>query len=426
MTKDIISGLAIAGGMAAIAAGRVPGLRMNRASIAFSTAAFLVATGAISPGDAIAAVDTGTIALLLSMMIIVGGIRSSGLFDLVAARLSGLAGRPLAFLAAIITASGLLSALFLNDTVCLALGPVVAEACLRARRDPVPYLVATATAANVGSAATIIGNPQNILIGARSGLSFADFTLRLGPPALLGLVACWTVVVLAFPKDFLRRASGVGLPSPPASDAAPDSRAACVGPLAAVRIDVPLAAKSLIASVAMLVGFVSGVNVIAAALVPAAFLLASARAGSDRQFAGVDFNLLVLFAGLFVITDAASRTAAFAWLERTVLSGAEASPWAFSAATAAVSNVISNVPAVMALSPIVMRMGDPRNAWLVLAMASTFAGNLTLLGSVANLIVAEGAATRGVRLGFWPYLKAGLPITVITLAIGAAWLSPAP
>jgi len=173
----------------------------------------------------------------------------------------------------------------------------------------------------------------------------------------------------------------------------------------------------------MLIGFLAGVPVALAAMVPAALLLSSTRFESERLLSGVDFNLLVFFGGLFVITDAAAGTAAFAWLERTALTGAAASPWLFASATAAVSNVVSNVPAVMMLSPIASAAADPRSAWLLLAMASTFAGNLTLLGSVANLIVAEGAAGRGARLGFVDYLKAGLPVTLITLAIGTAWLA---
>ena len=411
MIKEIITDLIIIAGMAAIAAGRVPGLRMNRAGIAFAAATGLVLVGAISLGDALAAIDAGTLALLLSMMLLVAALRMSGLFDLLAARLSGLAGYPRVFLAAIVAAAGVLSALFLNDTMCLVLAPVVAETCLRARRDPVPYLVATATAANVGSAATIIGNPQNMLIGARSGIPFAEFSLRIGPPALIGLAVCWLVVVVVFPKEFRRGkgAKAIALP--------------CANPMGAITIDRGLAIKGCVASAVMLAAFLAGVPAVIAALAPAAFMLMSTKLESERLFSGVDFNLLVFFAGLFVITDAVSRTAVFALLERTALSGASASPWLLSTATAAVSNVVSNVPAVMILSPMATAATDPRAAWLLLAMASTFAGNLTLVGSVANLIVVEGAASRGARLGFVDYLKAGLPITVITLAIGTAWLA---
>jgi len=419
MIHEILIDALILAGMTAIAAGRVPMLRMNRAGIAFLAAALLILAGAIPLSAALAAIDMGTIALLLSMMILVSAIRMSGLFDIVAARLSGLAGFQRLFLGSIILASGLLSALFLNDTMCLVLGPVVAETSIRARRNPVPYLVATATAANVGSAATVIGNPQNMLIGARSGISFVEYASRVGPPALVGLLVCWVVIVLVFPGEFRRSAASRQLA---ARDTA-EARAISAGLMGTVIVDRHLAIKSIVASAAMLAGFLAGVPVVIAAMVPAAFMLASRRTESERILVGVDFNLLVFFAGLFVMTDAASRTAAFAALEHTALAGATESPWIFSGATVLISNVISNVPAVMVLSPLASAAADPHRAWLALAMASTFAGNLTLLGSVANLIVAEGAATRGARLGFWDYLKAGLPITIITIVIGTAWLS---
>jgi len=419
MIHEILIDALILAGMAAIAAGRIPMLRMNRAGIAFLTAALLILAGAIPLSAALAAIDMGTIALLLSMMILVSAIRMSGLFDIVAARLSGLAGFQRLFLGSIILASGLLSALFLNDTMCLVLGPVVAETSIRARRNPVPYLVATATAANVGSAATIIGNPQNMLIGARSGIPFVEYATRVGPPALLGLVVCWVVIMLVFPGEFRRSAASR---QGAARDTA-EAHSISAGLMGSVILDRHLAIKSIVASAAMLAGFLAGVPVVIAAMVPAAFMLASRRTESERILVGVDFNLLVFFAGLFIMTDAASRTAAFAMLERTALAGATESPWIFSGATALISNVISNVPAVMVLSPLASAAADPHRAWLALAMASTFAGNLTLLGSVANLIVAEGAATRGARLGFWDYIKAGLPITIITIVIGTAWLS---
>ncbi|HPE87932.1 MAG TPA: anion transporter [Spirochaetales bacterium] len=418
MLKEVLSVVVVVAAMAAIAAGRVPGLRMNRAAIAFAAAAILVAVGAIPLAGAFEAIDLGTIVLLLSMMLIVAAVRLSGLFDVVAARLAGLAGYPRAFLGAVVAVAGALSALFMNDTMCLVLAPVVAETSLRSGRNPTPYLAATAIASNVGSAATVIGNPQNMLIGARSGIPFSEFAYRLAPPAIAGLAVCWLVVQLAFPGEFGRRRR----PSPAAADEAA-MRATSSGPLGAVRLDKKLAVKCAVASAAMLIGFLAGVPVALAAMVPAALLLSSTRFESEKLLSGVDFNLLVFFGGLFVITDAAAGTAAFAWLERTALTGAAASPWLFASATAAVSNVVSNVPAVMMLSPIASAAADPRSAWLLLAMASTFAGNLTLLGSVANLIVAEGAAGRGARLGFVDYLKAGLPVTLITLAIGTAWLA---
>jgi Na+/H+ antiporter NhaD/arsenite permease-like protein len=425
MFREILTDIIIVAGIVMIAAGRIPGLRMNRAAIALATAAALLAIGAISLPDAYAAIDMGTIVLLLSMMIIVAGVRMSGAFDLVAYRMAGLANNPRLFLAGIIAVSGVLSALFLNDTMCLVLGPVVAETSLKARRNPVPYLIATATAANVGSAATIIGNPQNMLIGAISGISFVEFLARIGPSAFMGLLICWAVTVLVFPGEFLASARRRRLASAMVSAT---SGAGGQGVPGAVAFDKSLLAKSAIASAVMLAGFMAGVPVVIAALVPAAFLLVSRRVESSRMFAGVDFNLLVFFGGLFVITATVTRTAAFSWLETRLMAGTVASPWIFSASTTIISNLISNVPAVMVLSPVVLAStdalasSDAKNGWFLLAMASTFAGNLSLLGSVANLIVAEGAARCGVRLDFRSYLRAGFPITLATLAVGTILL----
>ena len=420
MLKEILAVTIIIAGMAAIAAGRIPGLRMNRAAMALATAGALLAIGAIPLDEAYAAIDMGTIILLLSMMVIVASMKMSGAFDLVASRMAGLAGRPMVFLAGIIAVAGVLSALFLNDTMCLVLGPVVAETCIRARRNPIPYLVATATAANIGSAATIIGNPQNMLIGARSGITFIDFFERIGPIAAIGLVICWLVVIVVFPGEYLPWP--VGRREKDGARQAGGSTVAAVGMMGAVVLDRRLLVKSALAGVLMLGGFIAGVPVVIAALVPATILLVSRRVESERVFAGVDFNLLVFFGGLFVITATVTRTATFAWLETALSSGAMASSWLFTASTTVISNLISNVPAVMVLSPMAAASTDPRGAWFLLAMASTFAGNLTLLGSVANLIVAEGAASRGVKLDFWSYLKAGLPITLATLAAGTLLL----
>ena len=279
-----------------------------------------------------------------------------------------------------------------------------------------PYLVATAIAANVGSAATIIGNPQNMLIGAKSGIGFMPFLAQLGPVALMALVISWLCVMFAFPKEFFLRRQGL-LGSDTVS---PGS----VAPIrAGVRVYKPLLWKSLTASVLMLGGFALGAPVSAAAALAAALIMVTRRLKPERVFSEVDFGLLVFFGGLFVVTKAAAGTEAFAWFERTLLAAAADSPLGYSVAAAGLSNVISNVPAVMVLAPGAAAAVDPERTWLILAMASTFAGNLTLLGSVANLIVAEGAASRGVKLGFWSYLKAGVPVTVLTILAGAWWLS---
>lgn len=433
MLHETVSVIIILAGMAAIAAGRIPRLRMNRAAMAIATAALLVAWGSIDLDEALDSIDPATIVLLFSMMIIVAAGRMSGAFDIVAVRLAGLAARPHLYLAAVVSTAGVLSALFLNDTMCLVLAPVVTVTSLRARRNPIPYLIAVATAANVGSAATIIGNPQNMLIGAGSRIAFSTFVASLGPVSALGLFVCWAVIVLAFPSEFGRREGpshsklsqkvhttdgGEHEHTYIGASVTPVVPVVAAASMGSYTLDRRLLVKTGIASIAMLVMLLAGVPVALAATLPAAFLLASRRIESAQLLAGVDFNLLVFFGGLFVITTAAEGTASFAYLERTVLSGTVQSPWLFAAATTVASNIISNVPAVMVLSPLATSAADPEAIWIMLAMASTFAGNLTLIGSVANLIVAEGAASRGVTLGFWQYFRAGFPITVLTLVLG--------
>lgn len=408
--------LAIAG----IAAGRLPRLKMNRASMALAFAALLIAMGAISLESALAAIDMGTIVLLLAMMLIVANLRIAGFFTAAGARILAAASSPRSLLCLVILASGFLSAFFLNDTMCLMLTPLVAELALRAKRDPLPYLVAVATSANVGSCATIIGNPQNMLIGASSGIPFGRFLLMLGPVSAMGLVACYAVIAAVFPKEFSKTArldgsATNGLEPASGRQAAPEAQ-----------LDTRLVMKSLSAAGIMILLLLLGVKPALASLAAAALLLFTRRISPERVFAEVDFSLLVFFAGLFIITKAVAGTEAFNDLIRYAKPFLEAPGSAaylfLSGFTALFSNLVSNVPTVMLLSPLAPLFADPEKAWLILAMASTYAGNLTLLGSVANLIVAEGAKREGVTLGFGAYLKAGLPITLITIAFGTAWL----
>jgi Na+/H+ antiporter NhaD and related arsenite permeases len=395
--------------LAGIAAGTIPGLRTNRAGIALAAAALLLAMGAIAPEAAASAVDLSTITLLLAMMLIVANLRLAGFFTVAGARVLSIARTPRQLLGLVVLASGFLSALFLNDTMCVMLTPLVAELARRSRRDPVPYLIGVAVSANVGSCATIIGNPQNMLIGAQSGMPFLGFLARLAPPSLACLALAWLFVVIAFPKEFRR--GELLEPSP-------------IPHRKAYR---PLVLKSLVAAALMLALLVTGFKPAVAALAAAAIVLVTRRLKPERLFGEVDFTLLVFFAGLFVITKAVEGTQVFAWLfsrAEPLLGGGGPGPlFALSGLTALFSNVISNVPAVMLERPLVALFPDSARAWSMLALSSTFAGNLTLLGSVANLIVAEGARKAGIELSFGKYLRVGLPLTIATLAVGSAWVA---
>jgi Na+/H+ antiporter NhaD/arsenite permease-like protein len=394
--------------MAGIALGRLPFLRMNRASIALAAATLLIAFGAIGLEQAAAAIDLSTIVLLLAMMLVVANLRIAGFFTAAGARILSIARGPRQLLALVVLSSGFLSAFFLNDTICLMLTPLVAELALRSRRNPLPYLIALATAANVGSCATIVGNPQNMLIGASSHIPFGIFLVRLGPPALVGLVVCYSTIIAVFPDEFRGGKSLLYLPT------------------VAGTMDRRLAFKSLAAALVMLTLLLAGVSPALSALIAATLLLVTRRIAPERVFAEVDFTLLIFFASLFVVTAAFGNTP----FSESILAAVrpfleQGGPWsrtALSGFTIISSNLVSNVPTVMLLRPLVDTMSDRHTAWLLLAMASTFAGNLTLLGSVANLIVAEGARPLGIRLTFGSYLKAGLPITLLTAFIGNAWI----
>lgn len=396
--------LLIALTLVGVAIGRYPRLRMNRATIALAGATLLVVIGAIRLEQAYAAIDLDTISLLLGMMILNANFRLAGFFHLTGRWVVSRAHSPRALLAWIIAVSGLLSALFLNDTIVLMFTPLVLEITASIRRNPVPYLVGLVSAANIGSVATITGNPQNMLIGIAARIPFVRFTAALGPVALGGLLLAWLVLVLVYRDEFR-------------SQRFEEAQITRQRPL------WPLLYKTLAAAGLLVIALVAGAPIPLAALGAATLLLITRRLKPERVFREIDWSLLVFFSGLFVVTGAIRTTGLtgilFSWARPLAEQGAAA----FTAVAVGLSNLVSNVPAVLLFRPLIPEFPNPEHWWLVLAMATTLAGNLTLLGSVANLIVAETARSRGVHLGFIEYLKAGLPITLLTLALGVAWLS---
>jgi Na+/H+ antiporter NhaD/arsenite permease-like protein len=348
-----------------------------------------------------ASVDTHTLVLLFGMMIVAAYLRLSGFFALVTLWTIRRAHGPRGLLAAVIAASGVLSALFVNDVVCLVLAPLVVDMTRRLALPPVPYLVALATAANVGSVATLTGNPQNMLVGSFSGLSYRGFLAREGPVALLGLVCAFVVVWLVYRRDLPAVLGG----------AEPDER---------FPVHYPLMLKTVAAVAVMLVAFLAGVPIALVAIAGAAYCLLTRRVKPQKVYGAINWQLLVLFVGLFVLTGGLERTG----LVRDLVGWAGVAglhrPAVLTAATAVLSNLVSNVPAVLLLKPLIPVLGEPDRGWLILAMASTLAGNLTLLGSVANLIVVEAAREARVKIGFLEYCRVGVPLTLVTLLLG--WL----
>jgi len=386
-----------------IAAGKLPGFYLDRAGAALLGASLMVALGVLSLDEALVLIDFDTIALLLGMMIVVGNLRLSGFFRLVANWVVTRAHHPLLLLAAVIITSGFFSAFLVNDTVCLALTPLVLDLVLRLRRDPVPYLLAVAMASNAGSVTTITGNPQNIMIGSFSQISYGAFAASLSPVAATALAVTFALIALFHPAEFWTRERLQGAPAP-------------------VHAYRPLAIKAVAVTSAMMAGFFAGLEPAKLALVAGSVLLVTRAVRSEKIYREIDWPLLLMFAGLFIVVSGFEKALLSPQLIAEIGRQHLDRMPVLAVVTAALSNLVSNVPAVLVLKPFVAALPDPRRAWLVAAMAATLAGNLTILGSVANLIVVQRAARRGVTIGFWQYFRVGAPVTVLTILVGLWWL----
>ncbi|MBI3515934.1 MAG: anion transporter [Proteobacteria bacterium] len=387
-----------------IALGKLPGFHLDRAGAALLGASLMIGTGVLSLDEAYRAIDFDTIALLLGMMIVVANLRLAGFFRLATAWVAGRVHRPVTLLMAIVLLTGCCSAFLVNDAVCLVMAPLVLELVARLGRAPVPYLLAVAMASNAGSVATMTGNPQNMIIGALARVPYGVFAATLSPVAVAGLVLTIALIALAYRREFFTRERLRVMPIRPA------------------REHRPLIVKAVLLAVGMVALFCAGAPIATVALVGGALLLVTRSVKADKIYRAIDWPLLVMFAGLFVV---------IAGIEKTVLSPStipavgglhlERGP-VLALVTAGLSNLVSNVPAVLVLKPFVAELADPQRAWLAVAMISTLAGNLTLVGSVANLIVARCAETHGTAIGFWEYAKVGAPLTMLTVLIGMFWL----
>jgi Na+/H+ antiporter NhaD/arsenite permease-like protein len=397
----LIALVAFAGTYLGLALGRLPFFRVDRTGVAIIGGAVVVVSGLLPWDRAVAAVDAHTLVLLFGMMIVAAYLRLSGFFRLVTYAAVRRAHTPVGLLALIIVAAGVLSALFVNDVVCLVMAPIVLDLVHRLRLPPVPYLIALATAANVGSVATLTGNPQNMLVGSFSGISYRAFLLREAPVAVIGLALVFGVIWLAY-----RRRLPPALPAEALEERGAVHQALMIKTMAAVSV--------------MLVAFLAGVPIALVAIGGAAYCLLTRRVNPDKVYREIDWGLLVLFTGLFVVIGGLEASG----LAGEILGWAGAvglyRPVVLTMVTAVLSNLVSNVPAVLLFKAVIPTFGEPTRAWLLLAMASTLAGNLTILGSVANLIVVEQARSAGIQIGFLEYSKVGVPVTVATLLVG--WL----
>lgn len=378
--------------------GRLPGFRIDRTGAAIIGASLMIAFRVLTMDEAIRSINHETLILLFGMMIVVANLRLSGFFAMVSAWAVEHTHHPLALLAAIVLVSGVLSAFFVNDTMCLVLTPLVLDIVTRLRRNPIPYLLAVAMAANIGSAATITGNPQNMMIGTFSQIPYRTFAAAIAPISAVGLILTIVLIAVIYRREFID-VPRIDIEKP------------------RVRVNTALLWKSVAAAGVMIILFFMGLPVAKVAVVTGAILLITRRVKPEKVYREIDWSLLVLFVGLFVV---------IAGVEKTLLTGdiltlvkrlqldrtGILTVW-----SAILSNLVSNVPAVLVFKPFITQLNHPQHAWLTLAMSSSLAGNLTVLGSIANLIVIE-RARHTIKISFLEYLKVGIPLTLLTLWVG--------
>jgi Na+/H+ antiporter NhaD/arsenite permease-like protein len=377
-----------------MAIGRWPGLKVDRTGIAL--------LGALDGAAVRAAIDFPTLVVLFGLMILSAQFAACGFYDWCSARIATAALPPAALLAITVAAAGILAAVLANDVVVFAMTPMLCAGLIGRGLDPRPFVIALAGGANAGSAATIIGNPQNILIGEVGGLDFWRFLLACAPPALAGLACVFLVVWWQWRRRF---------PAPHSPPA-----------LAPAALDRPGLLKAALAALLLLVLFATPLPHVEGVLLMAGFLLVSRRLATRTMLGLVDWHLLVLFGGLFVVTAAFARTglpdAAVLWLEARGL--ALEGLAVLAPLTLIGANTIGNVPLVVLLLAVAPGMSE--GGFYALAVLSTLAGNLLVVGSLANIIAIERARDAGVVLTFAEHARCGVPMTLFSLLLALAWL----
>ncbi len=384
----------------------IPFLKLDRPGGAVAGAVAMVAFGVVTPTEVYRdAINWDTLVLLLGMMVITSVMARAGIFKWVSWFALERAHGPQILLGVLVLLAGVLSALFVNDTICVMCTPLVLAMTEAAALPPIPYLLALAFASNAGSVATLTGNPQNMLIGTLSGISYPQFSKALLLPALLSLACVFVVLSIAFRRDLAGRRVVIDVPAPPLDRTL---AVLCVGALAFV-----------------LTRFITGHNLAWTAMIGGALLLTASRVSPKEMFAQVDGTLLLFFAGLFVVTHGVAQAGITERIHEALAPAfgddAVHQTFRFGAFTVAACQLVSNVPFVLLAAHWIPKMADPHLSWLSLALVSTLAGNLTPVASVANLIVLELAGSKG-KISFVQFLKLGALCTVIPLVLALAVL----
>jgi Na+/H+ antiporter NhaD/arsenite permease-like protein len=377
-------------------------LPLYRPAAALLGTVLMVSTGVMSPDEAYKAIEYDTLVLLLGMMIISAYLQMAGFFEWAADLVLRISKTPKQLLLLLMISSAVFSALLVNDTVCFMLTPLVVAVMVRAKLPLTPFLIALAMSANIGSVATLVGNPQCMIIGHFSKIPFLNYSIALTPVALVGLAIQYFIVRMGFWKTLENIKINQVLTDKP-------------------RLDKRLATLAGITLTFVFIGFLAGLNLAWTAAAGGAFMMVFGKKDTHHVLKLVDWHLLLFFAGLFVVVGGLNNTGLPQQLydHVRVIFGHNRSSQAWNLCWFSLvgSNIFSNVPFVIVAGKWINSLIDPNLMWKILAMTTTFAGNLTILGSVANIIVVESA--RGhVEIGFWDYAKVGIPVTVLTIIAG--------
>ena len=376
--------------------------RLDRPSGALLGAVLMVLTGVLTLDEAYRAIDFNTILLLLGMMLVIAYLKIANCFKYLSYLLITHARNSFILLCFVSFSSGILSALFVNDTICLMFTPLLILALNQTKLNPIPFLIALATSSNIGSVVTLTGNPQNMLIGVFSRIPYVDFTIHLLPIGFLGLVANVFIIYLLFRRDInFKKMDAIALIKP--------------------ELDIKLTTKSLVVLFFILLGFIFTGNLPLSAITGGLALLIISGTKPQHAMEKVDWTLLLFFSGLFIVVGGINKagflTMAHSAVEPYLGNTASSQIVHFSIFSVIASNLVSNVPFVLLSATWIDKFIDPKTMWYVLAMSSTFAGNLTIMGSVANMIVLE-LSKEHVHVGFWDFFKVGFATTLISTIIG--------
>jgi len=404
--QELIAGAIFAITYVLISGRQLKILPLNRPAAALLGAVLMIATGVMTPERAYRAINYDTLVLLLGMMLISAYLDLAHFFEWAAELVLNFSRTPVHLLLYVTLTSGILSALLVNDTICLMLTPLVVAVIRRGKLPLLPYLVALATSANIGSVATLVGNPQNMIIGHFSHISFPEFSRSLLPAAAVGLAINFFILRFGFRK--MLRVTAIDRADYPAP-----------------KLERGLFALVCVVLVSIFGGFLAGLNLAWTAMAGAALVMVLARRDTHGVLKLVDWHLLLFFAALFIVVDGLSDTglpaAIYSRLQPIFGSSAPAQAWNLTWFSVVGSNVFSNVPFVLVAGNWIARFAEPALMWKVLALSTTFGGNLTIVGSVANMIVVESARDH-IQVGFWDYARFGIPITILTTAAGVTVL----